>query len=208
MTLKERQKQLDKIGLTVSWPMSIVLRFRGRRDGKRSMLKQTEDGRWLSPYISKEQRIATTFKAQLYAQLEIEISRLQEQYTLLLNQIMIDLEQLIDDSPTGETPMFSVKQQRKIQADAYRHNKEVGSLKRKRDGIRNTRAEIKAQIDETEAMVIMMCEKKQQIHSTRIAIYHQGILAKHPDADKIPPVLQVEWSNDVERLYEQIHKGL
>lgn len=219
------RRELSKVKEKVPWLKAKMIIFRGRIDGKNGLPREGIDNIWISPMMRKDQGVAETYCAHKWAELEIFISRMQEEVNRL-TIIIEDLETSITHKkseepvqPTEQQLSVVYEQEKKSQQQLIRLRRynewkkaNAGYYSRLEQMVQECRlhkqnkAELLAAIEEATCLTRMLCEKKKTLHRQRIDLYYHGALKSHSEKTTMPPVAQIAWLNHAEELYSKQHK--
>lgn len=205
----------------------IVLKSLGRRDGKKSLPRQKDNGSWFSPFMDRKVRAFAMFGDNLWTLLQreqeekyIQIENLN--YAISQKQSLLDekcqaLEQQKEEKSRqlllrkeGEDQLSDtvIKSRRAAEfaKDMEPARQEILSLTYQiRDDIRDL-ALLCSSIHEECNTIRMVCHGCKDSMMQRLDIYWDAALKSHPDKDRMSVIPEVTVVLEHEEKYMEMHK--
>jgi len=201
------------------------MRFLGKRDGKHSLPKKSEDGTWMSPTLRKETDAYGEFCAIIWGRTQNELYSDHKTIEHLLGEIKEqekELNDLIKNKPTkisedklkirrkGEESLPEEIIRMRRQKNYNKENVEMfGKIKQLEISLGNLHGllhEKQAKIQEVEHITRMACEKVYHHTKQRIDVYWGGVLFTHQKTEELPPAPTLLSESDVEAVYLATHQ--
>ena len=205
-----------------------LIYLKGRFDGKLALLRETNSGIWLSPFVDYEINGLHKFteKAWGYFQISVtnplsELRKLMETITKLHLQID-EVSHEIEIRSTENEPDYSRKAGEEQIADylvVARRNREfeklMNPLKSRKERLI---IELNNAIDEAIRFRSVLCENSYSVRSIcesqkerarqRVDVYWKAVLTTHPKTNELPAIPTISYGNNAEDSYYRFHSFL
>ena len=175
-----------------------VMEFRGKRDGKKSIVKLDAQGEFRSPRTSQEQDALLEHESKLWGTTEINVTSLQaeaDNVIRLLKKKSARLEELSERTDAKTEFERSMKELtiERLQDDIFQKNLRLAYLR--------------SQIYQLECTTRLICQKAKNRVEQRLDAYWNGVLKKSSNPD-IPPVPTSMRTGFAEEIYMLQHKAM
>lgn len=234
--LKFKQKTHDtriksqrkvKRPVTLGFFEKIKMKILGRRDGKRGLPKETEDGSWNSPHIVLEKKMYGEHTAKTWAGLQVEN---EEQFARLteLAETAVTLMDKLEKAKgsfakaDGKQPeLIRLKGEKGLTNEqlasrrASEHAKATAPLRAKVSSIETELSACLKEIETIRSSVIedmkttnMISLRMREHIYARLDVYWDSALRKHPAIEKMPVSPAVEIIDEAETAFTELHIDL
>lgn len=216
-----------KRSVTLGFFERIKMKILGRRDGKRGLPKETEDGSWSSPHIVLEKKMYDEHTAKTWAGLQVE----NEERFARLNELAETAVTLMDKLDKAKESFTKANEKKpelvRLKGEKGLTDEQLAS-RRASEHARGT-APFKARVSSIETELSACLKEIETIRSSviedmkttnmislrmrehifaRLDVYWDSAMRKHPEISKMPVSPAVEIVDEAETAFTELHRDL
>jgi len=177
--MKKKKIKSTRVEMSIGWFEVFLLRWRGRIDGKRGLPKPDSNGVLTSPWIERQYNIYEALAVADWRRYESE-NKPQHTQADTIEQNLYGLDEKIKDADAQGKAKTITELHARARIARYRHLQTPPAA-----ALEKLYAELITQEAETR----LKCELRLRKIGQRLSAYYEGVLRKHPDRDKLPPML-------------------
>ena len=221
MLLRGKNKRIGLIA-------KILIRIKGHFDGKLELLRENDQGIWLSPFVDYEINGLHKFTEKAWGYFQITVTNSLSELRLLMDTItklhlqIDEVNHEIEIRSAENKPDYSRKAGEEQIADylvAARRNREfeklMSPLKRRKEHLieelNNAMDEairLRSILYENSNSVRSICDSQKERVRQCVDVYWKAVLITHPKTDEIPAIPAITFGNKAEDSYYRFHSFL